>query len=127
MALVNLGRDIIASALLGDAAYALFNNANAALGVGDSATAYAATQTDLQAVTNKLRKAMDSTYPQRTANVLTLRSTFATAEANWAWAEWGTFNNVTGAQMLQRIVSALGTKTSAASWQLTATLTFVLV
>jgi len=129
MALVNLARDMIADALIGGGTYTLFNNANAALGVGDSSTAYAAAQTDLQAATNKLRKAMDATYPQRAANVLTLRSTFATTDANFAWNEWGVFNNVTlgAGQMLQRIVSALGTKTSAASWQLTVTLTFVLV
>ena len=129
MALVNLARDIIADALIGGGTYTLFDNANAALGVGDSSTAYAAAQTDLQAATNKLRKAMDATYPQRAANVLTLRSTFLTTDANFTWAEWGTFNNVTlrAGQMLQRIVSALGAKTSAASWQLTVTLTFVLV
>ena len=43
-----------------------FNNGNAYIGVGDSTTAAAATQTDLQAATNKLRKAMDATYPQHT-------------------------------------------------------------
>src|SRR5438132_13666777 len=35
-----------------------FNNAQAAIGVGDSNTAAAATQTDLQASTNKLRTGM---------------------------------------------------------------------
>jgi hypothetical protein len=46
-----------------------YTNANARLGVGDSSAVFAATQTDLQAVTNKLRKAMDASYPQRTNNV----------------------------------------------------------
>src|SRR5271154_6153221 len=41
-----------------------FDNTNAYIGVGDSSTAAAATQTDLQASANKLRKAMDATYPQ---------------------------------------------------------------
>ena len=40
-----------------------FNNGNAAIGVGDSNTAEAATQTNLQAASNKLRKGMDATYP----------------------------------------------------------------
>lgn len=127
MALVNLARDMIAGALINDGAYTAFNNANAALGVGDSATAFDAAHTDLQASPNKLRKAMDATYPQRTANAVAFRSTFATTDANWAWAEWGVFNATSGSQMLQRKVEALGTKTSAASWQLTVTLTFVLV
>lgn len=68
MALTTAGRDLIATAVVGDA-FTAFNNANAYLGVGDSSTAFSAAQTDLQASTNKLRKAMDSTYPQRTANL----------------------------------------------------------
>ena len=40
-----------------------FDNANAYLGVGDDDTAESASQTDLQAVTNKLRKAMNVSYP----------------------------------------------------------------
>lgn len=105
-----------------------FNNGNAYLGVGDSSTAEAATQTDLQAASNKLRKAMDATYPQHTdattsgAATITFRSTFATSDANFAWAEWATFNGSSGGRMLNRKVAALGTKTSAATWQLTVTI-----
>jgi hypothetical protein len=107
-----------------------FNNAQAAIGVGDSTTAAAATQTNLQAATNKLRKAMDATYPQHTdattsgAATITFRSTFATGDANFAWAEWGTFNSATDAtgRMLQRKVEALGTKTSSATWTFTVSL-----
>lgn len=107
-----------------------FNNAQAAIGVGDSTTAAVATHTDLQAATNKLRKAMDATYPQHTdattsgAASIIFRSTFATADANWAWQEWGVFNSSTAAtgRMLNRKVESLGTKTSAATWVLTVTL-----
>jgi len=122
MALTNAGRDLIAADIIGDTVTE-FSNANAHLGVGDSATAFAATQTDLQAATNKLRKAMEATYPQRTANVLTFRSLFGTGDANFAWAEWGVFNAASAETMLSRKVEALGTKTSAQSWQLTATVT----
>ncbi len=108
-----------------------FNNANAAIGVGDSTTAAAATHTDLQAATNKLRKAMDATYPVHAdgttsgAASIAFRSTFATGDANWAWQEWGVFNSPTAAtgRMLNRKVESLGTKTSAATWVLTVTLT----
>lgn len=106
-----------------------FNNGNAFIGVGDSNTAEVATQTDLQAATNKLRKAMDATYPQHTdattsgAATITFRSTFATTDANFVWAEWAIFNGSSAGRMLNRKVTALGTKTSAASWQLTVTLT----
>lgn len=127
MALVNLARDMVADALIGGSTYTKLNNANAHLGVGDSATAFAATQTDLVAATNKLRKAMDATYPTRAANVVTYRSTFATADANWAWNEVGTFNAAAAAQMASRVVQALGTKTASSSWVLTHTQTWVLV
>lgn len=108
-----------------------FNNANAAIGVGDSSTAAAATQTDLQAASNKLRKAMDATFPSHTdgttsgAAAISFRSTFATTDANFAWQEWGTFNSPTAAtgRMLNRAVTSLGTKTSASAWQFTVTLT----
>ncbi len=108
-----------------------FNNGNAAIGSGDSATAAAATQTDLQAATNKVRQAMDATYPTHTDGVvvgaasIVFKSTFGTAAANWAWNEWGVFNSATAAtgRMLNRKVESLGSKTSAASWAFTVTLT----
>lgn len=103
-----------------------FNNANAHLGVGDSNTAFSAAHTDLQAATNKLRKAMDATYPSRSGLVVTFRSTFATGDANFAWAEWATFNASSSGTMLTRKVEALGTKTSAQSWVFTATITFAM-
>jgi len=107
-----------------------FDNSNAAIGVGDDNTAAAADQTDLQAATNKLRKAMDATYPDHTdgagsgAEDITFRSTFGTSEANYAWAEWGIFNSPSAAtgRMLNRKVQAMGTKASGASWTLTVTL-----
>jgi len=105
-----------------------FDNTNAYLGVGDSTTAEAATQTDLQASTNKLRKAMDATYPQHTdattsgAASIIYKSTFGTSDANFAWQEWGLFNASSTGRMLNRKVASLGTKTSAASWAFTVTL-----
>ena len=131
MALTTTGRDFIAAAIIGDdtttadQALTTFNNANAALGVGDSTTAFAVGQTDLQAATNKLRKAMLATFPSRAANVLTFKSTFTTAEANWVWNEVGVFNSATAATgtMLSRNVANLMTKTSAVSVDLTHTLT----
>lgn len=109
------------------------SNARAALGVGDSTTAAAATQTDLQAATNKVRVGMDSGYPSHTdgtssgSNTITLRSTFDTSTANHRWREWGSFNSSTAAtgRMLNRKVEDLdggSAKTSAQTWQLTITI-----
>ncbi len=106
-----------------------FNNGNAYIGVGDSTTAAADTQTDLQASTNKLRKAQDATYPQHTdttgtagSKSVVFKSTYATTDANFAWQEWGLFNGSSGGRMLNRKVESLGTKTSSATWVLTITL-----
>ena len=122
MALTNAGRNIVASALVG-AAYTAFNNANAYIGVGDSNTAFSASQTDLQASSNKLRKGMDVTFPTQSTNVLTLQSTFGTSEANFDWQEWAVFNASTSGTMLNRKAESLGVKTSAQSFVITATLT----
>lgn len=123
MAVTNAGAVAFASSIVGDGGVTLLNNANAYLGVGDSSTAFAATQTDLQASSNKLRKAMDATYPTRSSGTLTFRSTFNTSEANFAWQEWGVFNASTVGTMVGRKVESLGTKTSAQTWQLTSTIT----
>jgi hypothetical protein len=48
-----------------------FSNANAYIGVGDSTTAESASQTDLQASTNKTYKAMSASYPSRSAQTVT--------------------------------------------------------
>jgi len=122
MALTTAGATAIAKSLMNDSP-TFFSNANAYIGVGDSSTAFSAAQTDLVAATNKVRKAQEATYPQRSSNALTYRSLFGTADANFAWAEWGVFNGSSGNEMLSRKVEALGTKTSAASWQFTVTLT----
>lgn len=106
-------------------------NARAALGVGDSTTAFAATQNDLVAATNKLRKAMDATYPLHTdgtttaAQTITFQSTFATGDANWVWNEWVIANSATAAtgRILNRKVEGLGTKVSTATWTLQVTVT----
>jgi len=108
-----------------------FSNAQAALGAGDSSTAAAATQTDLQSASNKPRVAMNATYPQHTDGVVSgsasivFQSTFGTGTGNFAWQEWAVFNSATAAtgRMLNRKVESLGTKTSAATWQFTVTLT----
>lgn len=107
-----------------------FNTSNSYIGVGDSSTAAAATQTDLVAATNKLRKAMTSgTYPTHTDAVtsgaasIVFQSTFGTSDANYAWQEWGIFNGSSGVRMLNRKVESLGTKASGSTWVLTITLT----
>src|SRR5262245_52973325 len=122
MAITNAGAVLAAICLMSDSPTPL-NNANAYLGVGDSTTAFSAAHTDLQAATNKLRVGQDTSYPQRSSNVLTYRSTYTTGQANYHWQEWGLFNASSSGTMFSRKVEDLGTKTSAQTWQLTVTLT----
>jgi len=96
-----------------------FDNANAFIGVGDSSAAAVATQTGLQAATNKLYKALDASYPTITGQVTRWRATFGSAEANFAWNELTVANgNSDAAVNLNRKVSAQGTKVSGQTWQL---------
>ena len=125
MPLTNAGRDYLGKAIAGLATPA-FNAANAFIAVGDSAAAFAVTQTDLQGavnITNKIRKGMDSTYPQNTNNVNVYRSTFGPTEANFAWNEWAVLNASSAGTMLNRQVEYNGTKLSGQTWIFEVTLT----
>jgi hypothetical protein len=123
MAVVTAGRDFIAGAIIGTGT--VFSNANAYLGVGNGTTAFSAAHTDLQGA-SKARKAMDAGKPSVAANVITAISTFLSADANFAWEEVGFFNASAAGTMLSRLVQAMGTKASGATWVLTYTLTLTL-
>lgn len=123
MALTNAGRDIISQMIVGSGSPTVFDNTNAYIGVGDSNAVFAAGQIDMQAASNKLRKGMEATFPTIATNVLSFRSLFSTAEANFAWEEWGVFNAAAAGTMLNRKVESLGTKTSAQSWQISVDIT----
>jgi hypothetical protein len=121
-AYVNAGGALFLN-LLAAAGGTAFNNANAYIGVGDSSTATTAPMTDIQASTNKLRKAMDATFPSLSGQIMTWRSTFGSSDANFAWQEVALFNASTSGTMLSRGVSSLGTKASGTSWVMSYTIT----
>jgi hypothetical protein len=112
-----------------------FNNANAAIGVGDSSTAAAANQTDLQASTNKTRVGMSSTYPQHTdgvtsaSNTITFQSSFPASggtAANYAWNEVAVFNSASAGvgRMLNRLAPGGGFGTKAGGvWSMSTAIT----
>lgn len=128
---VNLGKTHLAASLRGDS-LTNFNNANSYLGVGDSSTAANVVQTDLQAATNKVRKAMDVGYPliygegggPANPGEIMYRSTFLTSEALFAWNEFALFNASTSGLMLDRFVYAAGTKPNTQIWELNLILAF---
>ena len=116
--LVNAGINAMLTLLAGGGGTA-FNAANAYLGVGDSNTAAAAAQTDLQAATNKLRKGMNATFPTYgTSQKITFQADFTSLEANFDWNEFAVFNASSAGTMLNRKVASQGTKTAGQTWKL---------
>ena len=102
-----------------------WDNSNARLGVGDDATAPSAAQTGLLAVTNKLYKAMNATYPQISSQDAIWQADFIDTEAEFAWLEETISNTVDNAgDNLCRQNTSLGTKPAGQTWRLTATITF---
>jgi hypothetical protein len=116
------------------ASTAVFDNTHSRIGVGNSTTAEAATQTDLQAAagsSNRQFKLQNASFPVRPGSngnqSVDWRSDFTSGEANFAWQEWGidngTANSTTvSAPMLNRKVQSLGTKTTG-TWTMTGTIT----
>lgn len=119
-ALLNEGINEMWKLIAGGTATA-FNNGNSYIGVGDSSTGENATHTDLQASTNKLYKAMDTSYPTYgTSQKITFKSTYGSSDANWAWAEFTVANGSSGSAVnMHRKVSAQGTKSSGQTWEVT--------
>ncbi len=119
--LLEEGIDELLKLLVGEGGTA-YNNANARIGVGNSNTAAAASQTALQGGSTKLN-AMDGSYPSAiSAQTATFRSTFASGEANFAWEEWTIDNGASADKNLNRKVESLGTKVSGTTWVFTVTI-----
>ena len=126
MGLTNAACDFHATNMVGNSV-TLFDEVNAALGVGNDNTAFAASQTKLMAEvygSGAIRKGMDFDYPIRnpdndgSTNKLRYQATFGQSEANFQWQEWGLFNSVTSGDgtMHNREVEYIGEKTNKATW-----------
>ncbi len=111
--------DLITGAVSG--ADRIYDNSHAQIGVGDSNTAADATQTDLQAATNKTYKGMESSYPTSSSQKVTFKSSFGSSDANYVWEEW-VVKQSTSSICLNRKVDSLGTKSSG-TWTLEVTIT----
>lgn len=116
----------------------VLDSTNAVIGVGTSATAAAATQTNLQAADDASNRYYKTVAAQPThtdgttsaAATCTFSSSFGTSVANFAWAEFvigrgtqGAGGTAVLARALNRRVFAFGTKTSSDTWTLTVALT----
>lgn len=121
--LLNEGITLLLSLLIGTAGTA-YNAANARIGVGDSATAAAPTQTGLDATTGRFWRPMDATFPSVSGQTVSFRSTFGTSEANFAWNEFTITNAADDAGTnLCRRVHNMGVKASGTTWIVTVTVT----
>lgn len=89
-----------------------YNNSNARLIVGTGTGT--ADPSDTEATfTNGVKKAMDTSYPTYGTNQkATWKATYGPNDANQAWNEFGVLNAATSGKLMNRKVSAQGTKTS---------------
>ena len=108
--LLNEGINALWTLVCGGAETA-YTNANARLGVGDSATAALATQTGL--LGTAAYAGMDGGFPTYgTLQKAVFQSSFADAVANFTWNEWSLDNGNAANKNLNRKVENLGTKAS---------------
>jgi hypothetical protein len=130
--LTTAGLQRLTNLMIGAGGQAASNTA-ARMGVGNSATAEAVGQTDLQAAagaTNRWFQTMDATFPTAVNGVITFKATVGSGDGNFVWNEWGvdigtptvTSGTTVNATLLNRKVQSLGTKASG-SWVLTSTIT----
>jgi hypothetical protein len=114
--LLNTGIDEMWDLITGVETTDVFDNTYATIGVGDDDTAAAASQTDLQASTNKDYQGMESGYPTSTSQKVTFKASWDTDHGNYAWEEWVVKQSTSGI-CLNRKVESLGTKSSG-TWTL---------
>ncbi len=119
MSLVTAGKNAIAGLITGTGTN--FGTANAYLGVGDSTAATTVGMTDLQAATNKFRKAVTSSTTS--GLVITATATLASGEGNFSLQEFGLFNAASGGTMLSRLAQDHGSKVAGDTATITYTLT----
>lgn len=123
MPLVREGRDRIAGLIVG-AETCHWGTSGASIWVASSTVAHNSTSTWLNSC--GYPSTAESGYPARSTNILQFRGIYSTADANMQWEQW-LINTATasgsGVPLNLAVQQALGTKTSAQSWQLTACIT----
>lgn len=123
MPLIQQGRDRIAGLITGSET-CHWGTSGASIFVASSTAAHSGSSTWLGSAS--IGATMESGYPLRSTNVLQFRGIYSTAQANFQWESW-LINTATasgsGAPLNIAAQQALGTKTSAQSWQLTACIT----
>ena len=117
--LVTTGKESILKYLGNISGGGYFNS----IGTGDSTTAASATQTDLQASSNKLWKTIASGDRVYVTNTLYVSVDFGYTEANWTWNEIGLRDNQGSPLMIARVVDSsplvkTNSKRAIVEWQI---------
>lgn len=133
--LTTAGLTRLMSLLVGTGGVQAMTNTATRLGVGNGGGTDAVGDTDLGAAAgagNRWFQVMDATYPSVAAGVLTAKATWASADGNFAWNEWGldigtptvsSGATVNATFFNHKTSAALGTKASGQTWALTVTVT----
>lgn len=100
-----------------------WNNADAVLIVGTGSGAAAAGDTEAT-FTAGVKVAMEAGFPTYgTSQKASWKSSYGSSAANQAWNEFGCLNNTTSGDLMNRKISAEGTKTAGQTWDLTLEIT----
>jgi hypothetical protein len=92
------------------------NSSRLQIGIGDSSTAFSASQTGLQSTDgNILWQTVDSGYPTVSGATLTAQATIGVTAALYTWNEMGLKNSATGT-VYDRVVANQGTKSGSNVW-----------
>jgi hypothetical protein len=130
--ITNAGWTRIMNLLTNQGATQALDSTHARIGVGNSNTAEAYTDTDLGAAAGSANRWFQLVSGAGTLGTRTLAwsATFGTADGNFAWNEFGidqgtaSGNTVTAILLNHKAGIAQGTKASGQTWTATATLTF---
>ena len=139
--LTRLGLHRMWDRFIGTASNQALDATHTRIGVGDGVTAATTSDTDLGAVAGSTHRwfqlvgGVATIGAGASSGVLTVVATFATADGNFAWNEWGidggtasantvtADTNTTPGLINHKVPSTLGTKTAAATWVFTVTIT----
>ena len=123
MPLLQVARNRIAGLIAGTET-CHWGTSGASIWVAATTVAHSPTSTWPQA--SGVAATQESGYPSIANNIIQYRSIFSTAQANFAWDNWW-INTATasgaGVPLNHASTQALGTKTSAQSWQITTCVT----
>ncbi len=110
---------------------ALFSATVGRIGIGDSTSAVAYADTALNAATNKQYKLISAAPTVGTTHTagLVLSASFGSAQANYAWQEFGTDQGTADGTTVAAVffnhgLSSQGTKSSGQTWVVTETITW---